>query len=316
MSQTTPTLHLGITMAGAVSAGAYTAGVMDYLFEALQKWETAKKKEAKLSKKKKKIPPHCVQIDVIGGASAGGITAALTALTCFSGINPVTKLEPVKEKGDKPSNNLLFDTWVNLAGKKNMPEAIFRMLQTDDLDGMNGIPALLNSKAIDDVAANAVNHVKSMPQSTWPAFVADDLEILLTLCSLRGIPVGIDFNSGNNTWTTGPSHQMAIHKQYARFTTDENSVDTSRAMPVRLSIRETLENFIHFAKATAAFPIGLEARQISLSRNHIKHQFGTFFGFDQKTLDKVFEESTVSDPFEFTSVDGGALNNEPFSEIA
>ena len=27
--------HLGLTMAGAVSAGCYTAGVMDYLFEIL-----------------------------------------------------------------------------------------------------------------------------------------------------------------------------------------------------------------------------------------------------------------------------------------
>ena len=29
-------------MAGAISAGAYTAGVMDYLFEALESWQKAK----------------------------------------------------------------------------------------------------------------------------------------------------------------------------------------------------------------------------------------------------------------------------------
>ena len=29
------TFHLGLCLAGAVSAGAYTAGVVDYLFEAL-----------------------------------------------------------------------------------------------------------------------------------------------------------------------------------------------------------------------------------------------------------------------------------------
>jgi len=29
-------------MAGAVSAGAYTAGVMDYLIEALQEWQRRK----------------------------------------------------------------------------------------------------------------------------------------------------------------------------------------------------------------------------------------------------------------------------------
>lgn len=35
-SETDQTLHVGITMAGAISAGAYTGGVMDYLLEALE----------------------------------------------------------------------------------------------------------------------------------------------------------------------------------------------------------------------------------------------------------------------------------------
>ena len=37
---------MGLTMAGAVSAGCYTAGVLDYLFEILDLWERAKKGEA------------------------------------------------------------------------------------------------------------------------------------------------------------------------------------------------------------------------------------------------------------------------------
>jgi len=36
------TFRLGIAMAGAVSAGAYTAGAMDYLLEALESWQKAK----------------------------------------------------------------------------------------------------------------------------------------------------------------------------------------------------------------------------------------------------------------------------------
>ena len=34
--------HIGISMAGAISAGAYTAGVMDYLLESLENWQKAK----------------------------------------------------------------------------------------------------------------------------------------------------------------------------------------------------------------------------------------------------------------------------------
>ena len=36
-----PFFEIGLCMAGAVSAGAYTAGVMDYLIETLDKWEQA-----------------------------------------------------------------------------------------------------------------------------------------------------------------------------------------------------------------------------------------------------------------------------------
>lgn len=311
-----PSLHLGITMAGAVSAGAYTAGVIDFLFEALQDWEAAKKKEENLPAEEKKVPPHRVQIEVLGGASAGGITAALTALTCFTGINPVDQPEDAKAKNFRPSNNMLFDAWVNLGAASNAPEGIFRMLDTDDLKKAGGIPSLLNSLPIDEIADRALQHTNSTPKKPWPAFVAKDVEVLLTLCSLRGIPVGINFNSDNSSWIASPSHQMSIHKQYARFTPKTTINDPQRAIPFDRSEPETLQQLIDCAKATAAFPIGFQAREITLSRNHVKHQFGTFYQFNEKTLDSIFESGTVPDPFEFTSIDGGALNNEPLGEIA
>jgi len=311
-----PTLHLGITMAGAVSGGAYTAGVIDYLFETLQKWEIAKEKENALPPEQKTVPPHRVQIEVIGGASAGAMTAALAAFSCYTGVDPVDDAKAAKSAGFKPENNLFFDAWVNLAGGKNIPETMRRMLKTNDLRGADGIPSLLNSSPIDEVSAKAIEHVTCSPQKPWPSFVAKDMEVLLTLCSLRGIPVGIDFNSGNSSWSARPSHQMSIHKQYARFTTDGGKIDSDRAMALHKSDQESLEKLIHCAKASAAFPIGLQARDISLSRNHVQHQFGTFYQLSQEALEGIFESGNVQDPFEFTSVDGGALNNEPFSEIA
>lgn len=311
----TPTLHLGLTMAGAVSGGAYTAGVVDYLFEALLKWEAAKTGEANLPPDSKKVPPHRVQIDVIGGASAGAITAALAALTCYTGLEAVSDYPTAKSKSFQSKNNLLFEAWVNLAGGKGIPEAIDRMLKTKDLKGADGIPSLLDSGPIDEVSANAIEQVINSPKKPWPSFVAKDLEVLLTLCSLRGISVGIDFNSGNSSWSAQPTHQMSIHKQYARFAAGSAQISHARAMPFRRSDRESLERMVEFAKASSAFPIGLQARQVELSRNHVKHQFGTFYGLSEHTLDNIFETGNVPDPFKFTSVDGGALNNEPFTEI-
>lgn len=94
---------LGITMAGAVSAGCYTAGVMDYLFEILDKWEKAKKDES--SPDFKKVPQHCVRIDAMGGASAGGMTTTMSAIYALNGvINPV--INP--EDSSKADVNILY----------------------------------------------------------------------------------------------------------------------------------------------------------------------------------------------------------------
>ena len=67
--------------AGAVSAGAYTAGVMDFLIETLHNWEQHRGKPG--------VPTHRVVIPVIGGASAGGMTGILTAAAINQRFQPV-----------------------------------------------------------------------------------------------------------------------------------------------------------------------------------------------------------------------------------
>ena len=85
--------YVGLCMAGAVSAGAYTAGVTDYLIEALQKWQ--KRKDAGLPN----TPSHKIVIPVMAGASAGGMTTMITAAALSNAIIPVSK----------PTSNLLAD---------------------------------------------------------------------------------------------------------------------------------------------------------------------------------------------------------------
>src|SRR5215510_12738725 len=67
-----PTFVIGLALAGAISAGAYTAGVLDFLIEALEEWEAAKKRGDA-------VPKHQVVISVVSGTSAGGICAPLLA---------------------------------------------------------------------------------------------------------------------------------------------------------------------------------------------------------------------------------------------
>jgi predicted acylesterase/phospholipase RssA len=67
--------QIGLTMSGAISAGAYTAGVLDFLIEALDAWE-----DARNGPDADTVPGHRVGIKVMSGASAGAITAAIGAI--------------------------------------------------------------------------------------------------------------------------------------------------------------------------------------------------------------------------------------------
>ena len=104
--RTKPTFRIGLCMAGAVSAGAYTAGVVDYLFEVLNRWEERKENQIPGT------PSHNVMIDVIGGASAGGMTAVIAAASALRKFNPVTMDTPEEERCKNP----LYDSWVNMTG--------------------------------------------------------------------------------------------------------------------------------------------------------------------------------------------------------
>jgi predicted acylesterase/phospholipase RssA len=60
---------MGLALAGAISAGAYTAGVIDFLVQALEEWEKARGQPG--------VAQHRAGLKVITGASAGAITGAL-----------------------------------------------------------------------------------------------------------------------------------------------------------------------------------------------------------------------------------------------
>ena len=95
------TFEIGLVLAGAVSAGAYTAGVMDFLFEALDAWYARRNDDDRL-------PNHNVVLRVIAGASAGGINGAIASAACRYRFPPVNR-ENVERNGP---NNPFFSTWV------------------------------------------------------------------------------------------------------------------------------------------------------------------------------------------------------------
>src|SRR6266568_9132376 len=106
--------NVGFALSGAISAGAYTAGVLDYFFQALNAWEQARSDPD--------APRHHVTVQVITGASAGAIAGALGVVALARGIRPQTlsadEKSNAKTTPGSTSQDLrcvlpsLYDTWV------------------------------------------------------------------------------------------------------------------------------------------------------------------------------------------------------------
>src|SRR5579883_3434724 len=98
--------RLGINMAGAISAGAYTAGVLDFLIEAFDEWHDAKSAYTPGASSPAKVPMHDVTIEALGGASAGGMCAAIAAIALQSKFDHVRTA-----RNTGKTNNALYESW-------------------------------------------------------------------------------------------------------------------------------------------------------------------------------------------------------------
>ena len=111
-----PTFEFGLVMAGAISAGAYTAGVVDFLIEALDAWEEARRLPDYRG------PQHRALLKVMSGASAGGMTSAIAGVALQSVVQPVRNVDAPPPAG----YNRLYDAWVRRID-------VSYLLQTGDL---------------------------------------------------------------------------------------------------------------------------------------------------------------------------------------
>ncbi|MBK8554896.1 MAG: hypothetical protein IPL65_03595 [Lewinellaceae bacterium] len=210
-------LKIGLTMAGAVSAGAYTAGVMDYLFETLDKWEKAKAfNRAHPDKADPSVPMHDVEICVMGGASAGGMTTAITMAALRDGLRPIP-YEEYKQRANDPeakkdfAKNRFFDSWVNLIADDMMPE----LLGTQDIQELKekNVASLLNSNFVAQIADRAFSD-DNLEQPILPPYVNEGLELILTLTNLEGYEIQFPFRGQSGTNLT---YISTTHRDFAHF---------------------------------------------------------------------------------------------------
>jgi hypothetical protein len=320
---------LGITMAGAVSAGCYTAGVMDYLFEILDKWEKAKKDKS--SPDFKKVPQHCVRIDAMGGASAGGMTTTMSAIYALNGlINPVIEAKDLS----KNKENILYDSWVLMGeGVDNNEDGNKRPLfeklwDTDDLEeGVFG--SLLNSKFIDSIAekafevAEGINLVDKV--ENLPSYISKDIQLLYSHCFLRGIPLAVNFEtqiSKKGRRSVIPNHSTFEHYIVTQYNLNQGiKPDPSKYLWFN-PYDEKYSDLLKLSTiATGAFPIGLAYREFKSEhltgdyiKTAIKRGVTGDYGDNPDPHNKI-DLDFLPENYSSVVIDGGAINNEPYREI-
>lgn len=291
------TYHVGLCMAGSVSAGAYTAGVVDYLHEALEAWELAKKN------KQASLPSHDVVIDLLGGSSGGGITAALAYFALRSKVKHGTLDSDGRSYNIDPAENIYWRTWVELTGNDMLTE----LLEEDDLQE-GYIASLLNSSFVDKVAdifEAAIKTAGSDPVS--PDFIHDKAELFLTLFNVTGIKYEINSKS-----STAKSQYLSEHRDIAHFQWGDTYEGDGR-MEISFKQTKNLKTLLASAKATGAFPAGLSARMVSreakyIWENPIFRKNGKFQKSSIKLGEHIQKDTDI-----YTSIngDGGTANNEP-----
>lgn len=294
------TFRIGISMAGAVSAGAYTAGVMDYLLEALENWQKAK--DLNLPG----VPKHDVLIEVFSGASAGGMTAVITTAAVqkdFPHVNQQNYLSGINK------DNPLFDSWVNLTEDKKS-DMMNQMLSIDDIIDAKSINpekevrSIFNSLFIEKIAQRTLDSIVKDPH-TKRKYIADNLELFTTITNLRGFNYELQFITA-----LGPREdRMTMHKDLVHFQLNPiGTYNNDGKIPVHFSTPEGLNRklLIDAAISTGAFPVGLAPRALVREAKYIN---------DNPLLKITHGKNNLVDPtkdYNTVCVDGGVINNEPY----
>lgn len=303
--------HVALVLNGTVSAGAYTAGVLDFLIQALDCLEQAKRNGQAAN------APD-VKIDLAAGASGGAVCAAILALALKLDFPPVT----IENEAREGPRNPLYDTWVNRL-------SIEEFTEIDDLK-TGPLYSLLNSRAIDR-AAEALLRLANPGSARFLTpkvrdYVPDPFRVIATIFNLRGVPYRIDY--GN---ITRSSRHVVAHGDWASFRIPKDLDTDQEAVPYEFTLStnqqglhySSWEELTEYAKASGAFPAALQARSLHRPISHYQYRAvdvpadksakqAKFAGAKQLRPDFDALGITRSDiPYEFTAVDGGTTNNAP-----
>ncbi|GAA0580166.1 patatin-like phospholipase family protein [Rhizomicrobium electricum] len=296
------TYEFALTLGGTVSAGAYTAGVLDFLFEALDLWQRAKEDNNPAA------PRHNAVLSAIAGASGGAINGAI-ALRTAGWVFPHG---PVK-------GNPFYDLWVDGVGISSL------LSIADGSD--TGLGSVFYTKAFDTLADDLIQRTgaplgsdKTSPKQR--SYLADPLRLIATVGNVTGIPYEIRFRG-----ETKLGHELVAHADVVRFTlTIPGGVpNIPRARPDERALSFSDKDCWRYVKdaalATSAFPIAFPPRRVDQTFYSYAYRVVAIPGNDTDPPERAqllpcwelmdADPGAPPDGYRTVNVDGGTFNNEP-----
>ena len=312
--------EIGLSLGGTVSAGAYTAGVLDFLIEALEEWETQKALENSLPAFQRTVPWHQVRIKVISGASGGSVCAAVLAKALGYGFPHIDSSMTAATRQTRGPRNPLYALWVqtlDIAGFCDPKEGFSG--KTDSLASLLNPEPLLRGC---DLAANFPQGGPNGVDQVSPPrpYVSEPLTLLMTLSNLTGVPYAVGYGGA-----TGRQQCYRRHADYVRVESyyhghgtpsvqwpDAYRVAGSPTASVPGGTVTSWHEVARFARASGAFPVGFPPVKLERPAWHYYYQ-PISVGHGQGLVFPDLSSWGISPGanYTFLCVDGGAFNNEP-----
>ncbi|WP_186291535.1 patatin-like phospholipase family protein [Nitrospirillum viridazoti] len=306
------TFELGLVLGGTVSAGAYTAGALDFLIQALDHWHGQN-------------PPHKVLLRLAAGTSGGAVCAAVLGVSLNKSITPVRQSQAELNVEGNDARNALKDALKDNPFWQLWVESLDLnpMLDTDDLDQDQPARALLNDTPIKH-AMTAVLQRTITPGTLSRPWVANPFRVATTVCNLRGVPYTV---AGAPIIGPYSGNAFVEHDDYAWFALS----DPNRPAPQDLRPNEfhlprppaeqngsSYDILGRFARASGAMPVGLPSQELSRPAIHYLYRPYTRvndygvpgIGWPKPDWSELPEVLAGGD-YTFTGVDGGTMNNDP-----
>jgi predicted acylesterase/phospholipase RssA len=309
--------RIGLVMAGAISAGAYTAGVMDFIIEAIQKWDDRKQAQntdPSAVPEGGHVPTHDIRFDALAGASAGGMCAGIFASALRNYQYGTNSLSP-----DQSAKSLFYQAWVQ---KLNIGAMLTNKDTHPDGKKLTLKPAsFLNVKGdYDPNGANSLEGIRDFgidvkSSGNWPTWLKDPLPIILTVSNLNGVPYSLNFNTSDRT----AQHAMSKHADHVVYSLSAKGDVHHHATGLDFNANggvDTWEGLGESLLATGAFPLAFPPR-------NIKDRTGNWYDTQRfplvqtdRSIDWIqgppnWPDGFDKDSYKLWCVDGGMLNNEP-----